>query len=49
MKFIEKFKPYKIYPTIFDIDYEELLKEKRKYIVFDLDNTLIPYHHSIPE
>lgn len=49
MKLIEKFKPYKIYQTIFDIDYQELLKENRKYIVFDLDNTIIPYHHSIPE
>ena len=46
MPLIDKFVPFEIHKTIFDIDFEKLKKDNRKYIVFDLDNTIIPYHKS---
>ena len=48
MSLTDKFLPYKIYKTILDIDFDALKEEGRKYIVFDLDNTIIPYHHDMP-
>ena len=46
---IKSFKPYKIYKDIYVIDYESLLKNNKKYIIFDLDNTIISYSESIPD
>lgn len=41
---LKHFLTTEVYKTIFDIDYEKLYQEKIRLIIFDLDNTLIPYH-----
>ena len=45
---VKLFRPIRCYQTIFDIDYDLLKEENRKYIIFDLDNTIIPYSEGIP-
>lgn len=40
---IKKFIPYSCFHTVYDINYKELYEEGRRYIIYDLDNTLIPY------
>ena len=42
------FTPYDCYESIYTIDYEKLLKDNKKVIIFDLDNTIMPYHISKP-
>lgn len=48
MKKKSKFIPYDCFETIYDIDYDKLIEENRKVIVFDLDNTIMPYHIKKP-
>jgi len=36
--------PHKEYPTVFDIDYEGLWEKGIRGLIFDLDNTLCPWH-----
>lgn len=48
MKKKSKFLPYDVYESIYSIDYDKLLSENRKIIVFDLDNTIMPYHIKKP-
>lgn len=43
------FKPVKVYKTIYDIDYESLYNDGKRYIIFDLDNTIIPYSIATPQ
>ena len=43
-----KFIPYQCYDTIYKIDYDKLYSEGRKIILFDLDNTIIGYHETLP-
>ena len=40
---ITKFIPYQIHETVFDIDFNKLYEEGKRFILFDLDNTLLPY------
>lgn len=40
---VTKFIPNEIYETIYDIDFNKLYDEGKKFILFDLDNTLLPY------
>lgn len=40
---LESFEPYQSVPTIFDIDYRGLRAVGVTAIVFDLENTLVPY------
>ena len=42
-KFLNKFIPTQIYHTVYDIDFTKLYENNKKYILCDLDNTLIPY------
>jgi len=46
---ISKFVPIACYKTVFDIDYSKLYDEGCRIILFDLDNTLIPYDETIPQ
>ena len=43
------FKPVKVYKTIYDIDYESLYNDGKRFIIFDLDNTIIPYSIDTPQ
>ncbi len=38
-----KYIPYEIKETIFDIDYKKYYDMNIKYIIFDVDNTIVPY------
>jgi len=40
---ITKFIPKIIEETVYDIDFNKLYDEGKRYILFDLDNTLLPY------
>lgn len=40
---ITKFIPYVIEETVYDVDFNKLYDEGKRYILFDLDNTLLPY------
>lgn len=40
---INKYTPTSVYKTIFDIDYNELYAQGKRYILTDLDNTLASY------
>ncbi len=44
----EKLKPYMYVDDIYNIDYDRLKKEGIRGLIFDIDNTLIPYEESIP-
>ncbi len=44
----KKFVPKYHFKSIYDIDYKALKDKGIKYIMFDLDNTLIPYHETLP-
>ena len=48
MKKRNKFTPYDVYESIYKIDYLKLQEEDKKVIVFDLDNTIMPYHIKKP-
>ncbi len=40
---VTKFIPKMIVETVYDIDYNKLYDEGKRFILFDLDNTLLPY------
>lgn len=40
---LKRFFPSEHHDTIFDIDYKKLAKEGYRGIMFDIDNTLVPY------
>jgi HAD superfamily phosphatase (TIGR01668 family) len=40
--------PFECQNSVFDINYNKLYENGRKIILFDLDNTLIPYDVSVP-
>ncbi len=40
---IKKFIPSHYYDTVFDVDYKKLYSDGKRYILTDLDNTLISY------
>lgn len=40
---ITKFIPNEIYETVYDINFTKLYEKGKKIILFDLDNTLLPY------
>lgn len=40
---ITKFIPYIIEETVYDIDFNKLYEQGKRFILFDLDNTLLPY------
>lgn len=42
------FTPYQCYKDIYQIDYNKLYSEGIKIILFDLDNTIIGYHETLP-
>ncbi|MGL4949941.1 MAG: YqeG family HAD IIIA-type phosphatase [Anaeroplasmataceae bacterium] len=44
----KKFLPTEYVQSIFDIDFNELLKKGKRLILTDLDNTLISYRHTDP-
>lgn len=44
---IYKYVPMAYYKTIFDIDYEKYYQYGKRYIMFDLDNTLAPYDQEV--
>ncbi len=46
---INKFIPLICEKTIFDIDYIKLYESGKRYILTDLDNTIIPYDISMPD
>ena len=50
MKYMKKcnFVPYMCYQDIYKIDYDKLYSEGIKIILFDLDNTIIGYHETMP-
>ncbi len=48
MKKKSKFIPYDVYESIYSIDYDKLIREDKKVIIFDLDNTIMPYHIKKP-
>lgn len=43
-----KFAPYMCYKDIYKIDYNKLYSDGVKIILFDLDNTIIGYHETLP-
>ena len=48
MKKKSKFIPYDVYESIYQIDYDKLLNDNKRIIIFDLDNTIMPYHIKKP-
>ncbi len=40
---VKKFIPTLIEKSLYDIDFNALLKDGKRFILSDLDNTLIPY------
>lgn len=49
MNAFKKFMPYDCCTDIYKIDYNKLYSEGRKIILFDLDNTIIPYNQDYPD
>jgi HAD superfamily phosphatase (TIGR01668 family) len=47
--FYEKFIPTSCANTVFDIDYEALYRAGKRYILTDVDNTLISYQETLPD
>lgn len=45
---MEKFIPDLYQKSIYDINYKKLKKRNIKCLIFDLDNTLVPYSESVP-
>ena len=43
VKKVLKFVPYQTNLSVYEIDYNKLYSEGKRYILFDLDNTLCPY------
>jgi len=48
-KFYRKFIPNQCANTIFDIDFDQLYENGKRYILTDVDNTLISYQESLPD
>lgn len=46
---VKSYLPYEVHKTIYDIDFITLYREGKKYILIDLDNTIIPYDISLPK
>lgn len=46
---IDNYIPYKIYKTVYDVDYKYLLTLRVKVLLFDIDNTLLPYGVTEPD
>ena len=46
---IDNYIPYKIYKTVFEVDYKYLLTLRVKVLLFDIDNTLLPYGVDEPD
>jgi len=40
--------PDHYYDSVFEIPYEEFLQKKIRGLIFDLDNTLTPFHEKLP-
>ena len=43
-----KFKPDMYKKSIYDINYDKLKEMGKKYLFFDLDNTIISYQEKVP-
>ena len=43
-----KYTPYDCFENIYLIDYDKLSLDNKKVIIFDLDNTIMPYHIKRP-
>lgn len=46
---VKSYLPYGVFKTIYDIDYKSLYDAKKRYILIDLDNTIIPYDITTPK
>lgn len=46
---IKKYIPSDCYKTIFDIDFDKLYNEGIRGLLFDIDNTILPYGLKIPQ
>ena len=46
---IQKYIPYDCYKTIFDIDYNKLYSVGIRYLLFDIDNTILTYDELEPK
>ncbi len=46
---IRKYIPYDCFLTIFDINYEELYEKGIRYLLFDIDNTMLTYDELEPK
>lgn len=46
---VTKFIPYQCVHTVYEIDFDKLYSEGKRFILFDLDNTLIPYDVSFAD
>jgi HAD superfamily phosphatase (TIGR01668 family) len=46
---LERLFPSEHHDTIFDVDYKKLAKDGYKGIIFDIDNTLVPYNVIYPD
>ena len=44
---MEKFFPDMYQKSIYDINYKKLMKEGLRCLLFDLDNTCVPYKESV--
>ena len=45
---MKNLRPTMYQKSIYDIDYQRLKKEKIKCLLFDLDNTCVPYPQKTP-
>ena len=45
---IKKYIPYDCYMTVFDIDYKKLYEDGIRYLLIDIDNTLLTYDELDP-
>lgn len=46
---INKYIPYDCFQTIFDIDYNKLYNDGIRYLLFDIDNTILTYDELEPK
>ena len=46
---IKKYIPFDCYKTVFDINYKELYEDGIRYLLFDIDNTLLTYDELDPK
>ena len=47
MNKIKKYIPMNCYKTVYDVDFNSLYSQGKRFILFDLDNTLAPYDEVI--